>query len=31
MRVLVAGIDGYVGAILCPTLVERGFDVVGID
>jgi nucleoside-diphosphate-sugar epimerase len=31
MRVLVTGIDGYIGAILGPTLVERGFDVVGID
>jgi nucleoside-diphosphate-sugar epimerase len=32
MRVLVAdGADGYIGAILGPRLVERGFDVVGID
>jgi nucleoside-diphosphate-sugar epimerase len=31
MRVLVAGADGYIGAVLGPWLVERGFDVVGID
>src|SRR4029077_13114688 len=31
MRVLVTGVDGYIGAILGPKLVERGFDVVGID
>lgn len=31
MRVLVTGIDGYIGAVLGPRLVERGFDVVGID
>jgi nucleoside-diphosphate-sugar epimerase len=31
MRVLVTGIDGYIGAVLGPKLVERGFDVVGID
>jgi nucleoside-diphosphate-sugar epimerase len=31
MRVLVTGIDGYIGAILGPRLLQRGFDVVGID
>jgi nucleoside-diphosphate-sugar epimerase len=31
MRVLVTGIDGYIGAVLGPKLLERGFDVVGID
>jgi nucleoside-diphosphate-sugar epimerase len=31
MRVLVTGADGYIGAILGPRLVERGFDVVGVD
>jgi nucleoside-diphosphate-sugar epimerase len=31
MRILVTGIDGYIGAVLGPGLVEQGFDVVGID
>jgi len=31
LRVLVTGIDGYIGAVLGPRLLERGFDVVGID
>ena len=31
MRVLVTGSDGYIGSVLCPYLVERGFDVVGLD
>jgi len=31
MRVLVTGTDGYIGAVLGPTLLERGFDVVGVD
>ena len=31
MRVLVTGVDGYIGAVLGPQLVERGFDVVGVD
>ncbi len=30
-RVLVTGIDGYIGAVLGPRLLEKGFDVVGID
>src|SRR5499427_1467615 len=31
MRVLVTGVDGYIGAVLGPRLVEQGFDVVGGD
>lgn len=31
MKVLVTGSDGYIGAVLGPTLLERGFDVVGVD
>jgi nucleoside-diphosphate-sugar epimerase len=30
-RVLVTGVDGYIGAVLGPRLIERGLDVVGID
>jgi nucleoside-diphosphate-sugar epimerase len=30
-RVLVTGVDGYIGAVLGPRLLERGFDVVGVD
>jgi nucleoside-diphosphate-sugar epimerase len=30
-RVLVTGADGYIGSVLAPVLVERGFDVVGLD
>jgi nucleoside-diphosphate-sugar epimerase len=31
MRVLITGVDGYIGAVLGPRLVELGFDVVGVD
>jgi nucleoside-diphosphate-sugar epimerase len=31
MRVLVTGVDGYIGAVLGSTLLEQGFDVVGMD
>jgi nucleoside-diphosphate-sugar epimerase len=31
MRVLVTGVDGYIGAVLAPSLLERGFEVVGVD
>jgi nucleoside-diphosphate-sugar epimerase len=31
MRVLVTGVDGYIGAVLAPRLLEHGFDVVGAD
>lgn len=30
-RVLLTGADGYIGAVLGPQLVARGFDVVGVD
>lgn len=30
-RILVTGADGYIGAVLGPILLQRGFDVVGID
>ena len=31
MRVLLTGIDGYLGAIMAPVLIERGHDLVGLD
>lgn len=31
MRVLVTGSEGYIGTILVPMLIERGYDVVGLD
>ncbi len=31
MKVLVTGIDGYIGSVLGQVLLEKGFDVVGID
>ena len=31
MRVLVTGIDGYIGAVLGPRLLEHGCEVVGVD
>jgi nucleoside-diphosphate-sugar epimerase len=31
MRVFVTGIDGYLGSLLAPELVLRGFEVVGLD
>jgi len=31
MKVLVTGADGYIGAIVAPTLLERGHDVTGLD
>jgi len=30
-RVLVTGADGFIGTVLTPLLVERGYDVVGLD
>ena len=30
-RVLVTGHTGYIGSVMTPMLVERGFDVVGLD
>ena len=31
MKVLVTGVEGYLGALLAPSLVERGHEVVGLD
>ncbi len=31
LRVLVTGVDGYIGAVLGPRLLQEGFDVVGLD
>jgi nucleoside-diphosphate-sugar epimerase len=31
MRILVTGTDGYLGSLLVPELLRRGFDVVGLD
>jgi nucleoside-diphosphate-sugar epimerase len=31
MKVLVTGVEGYIGALLCPMLMARGHDVVGLD
>ncbi|MGE3303100.1 MAG: NAD-dependent epimerase/dehydratase family protein [Hyphomonadaceae bacterium] len=31
MKVLVTGVDGYIGAVLAPYLMQRGMDVTGLD
>lgn len=31
MKILVTGASGYIGALLAPFLLERGYDVVGLD
>lgn len=31
MNVLVTGSDGYIGAVLCPMLIDQGHNVVGVD
>ena len=31
MRVFVTGVEGYIGALLAPMLVERGHEVIGLD
>jgi nucleoside-diphosphate-sugar epimerase len=31
MKVLVTGVEGYIGALLCPMLMARGHEVVGLD
>ena len=30
-RVLVTGADGFIGSVLTPLLVDRGFEVTGLD
>lgn len=30
-RILVTGADGYIGAVLCPTLITHGYAVTGLD
>ncbi len=30
-RILVTGADGYIGAVLCPMLMEQGYSVTGLD
>lgn len=30
-RILVTGADGYIGAVLCPILMEQGYSVIGLD
>ena len=30
-KILVTGADGYIGSVLCPILLERGFEVTGLD
>jgi nucleoside-diphosphate-sugar epimerase len=31
MRIWVTGTDGYLGSLLAPELIRRGFDVIGLD
>ena len=31
MKVFLTGVEGYIGSLLAPMLVERGYDVVGLD
>jgi nucleoside-diphosphate-sugar epimerase len=31
MKVLVTGTEGYLGSLLAPVLMDRGFDVLGVD
>jgi len=31
MKILVTGTEGYLGSLLAPILMERGFDVTGVD
>ncbi len=31
MKVLVTGVNGYIGAVLAPYLMERGLEVLGLD
>ncbi|MEO8675751.1 MAG: NAD(P)-dependent oxidoreductase, partial [Casimicrobiaceae bacterium] len=31
MKIFVTGVNGYIGAVLAPYLMERGLDVLGLD
>jgi nucleoside-diphosphate-sugar epimerase len=31
MKVLVTGTEGYLGSLLAPTLMERGYEIMGVD
>ena len=31
LRVLITGTEGYIGCLLAPMLVERGYEVTGLD
>jgi nucleoside-diphosphate-sugar epimerase len=31
MRILLTGADGYIGSVLGPRLIQRGYDVLGVD
>jgi nucleoside-diphosphate-sugar epimerase len=31
MKVLITGADGYIGAVLAPLMLERGYEVTGLD
>ena len=31
MRILVTGDQGYIGSILAPMLIQKGYEVVGFD
>jgi nucleoside-diphosphate-sugar epimerase len=31
MKILVTGSEGYLGSLLAPELINRGFEVVGLD
>jgi nucleoside-diphosphate-sugar epimerase len=31
MKVLLTGVEGYLGAVLAPILLERGYEIVGLD
>ena len=31
MKVFVTGVEGYIGVLLAPLLLQRGHDVVGLD
>ena len=31
MRILITGTEGYIGSLLAPLMIERGYDVAGLD